>query len=861
VFAAVERHHRQAGHAIWPTPRVRDFAGWLREQHALRELRESGSCRCLSSFEEQELWRGVVLESPASADFLEPAGAARAAREAWRALHEHGIPLHALEAHPTEEVRALSDWITRFEARCRALHAISGATLLAGFEGPPPPLAWLESPAWRPSARRWLERHGGPSLAPGRVAPMSGASGGGAPGAAASAGAAALLTADSADAELSAAAGWARQWLDETPDFRAWICIPDLPARRAQAVDAFDAALAPQRFALSPGDSPAPYAVAGGTPLADYAPVRAAIQLLESCVGLVPFERFSALLRSPELQPDPAAAAVAAALDVALRSRSPREAPLAEWLALAADLGRSAAVARLRLAHEALGSVRGHQPLSRWIGVWVAAFECAPWAMSARWSSGEFQAAERLRELLGELAAGDALHGGQSLQSALRILAAAARDTPFQPQTGVTPIAVGGQLQDPWLTYDGVWIAGMQEIAWPPPVRPVPLLPVRLQREFGIAAASAAGQLAFARDLQARWLARTPRCVFSHARPGDGSRASPSPLLPADLRPLAGAGGGASARPHPLWRGSFAKKPPLERLVDDRAPPFRADVETTHGVSTLRAQSRCAFRGFAETRLRGDRLVMPAPGFDERERGNLVHLALERVWSVLQSSPILAALPAADEERLLADATAQALALVCARRDPGPRWRLRETARLQGLLGEWLRAERRREPFAVERLERPAETVRHGGLEFSIRIDRIDRLADGARVLIDYKTGTVNADWRGERPDNPQLPVYALAHRGRLVAAAYGRVSVGECGFVAETERRGVFKAGARPSNLEGQRSLADLLDAWALRIEGLAGAFAAGEAAVAPTARACQTCHLQGLCRVSAFADGAGDD
>ena len=155
---------------------------------------------------------------------------------------------------------------------------------------------------------------------------------------------------------------------------------------------------------------------------------------------------------------------------------------------------------------------------------------------------------------------------------------------------------MGGQLQDPWLTYDGVWIAGMQEIAWPPPVRPVPLLPVRLQREFGIAAASAAGQLAFARDLQARWLARTPRCVFSHARPGDGSRASLSPLLPADLRPLAGAGGGASARPHPLWRGSFAKKPPLERLVDDRAPPFRADVETTNGVSTLRAQSRCAFR-------------------------------------------------------------------------------------------------------------------------------------------------------------------------------------------------------------------------------------------------------------------------
>ena len=47
-----------------------------------------------------------------------------------------------------------------------------------------------------------------------------------------------------------------------------------------------------------------------------------------------------------------------------------------------------------------------------------------------------------------------------------------------------------------------------------------------------------------------------------------------------------------------------------------------------------------------------------------------------------------------------------------------------------------------REPFEVERLEQGASES-HGiaGLEFSVRIDRIDRLADGARVLIDYKSG------------------------------------------------------------------------------------------------------------------------
>ena len=43
LFAAVERSHRAAGREVWPTPRVRDFGSWLREQHAARQLRDAAS--------------------------------------------------------------------------------------------------------------------------------------------------------------------------------------------------------------------------------------------------------------------------------------------------------------------------------------------------------------------------------------------------------------------------------------------------------------------------------------------------------------------------------------------------------------------------------------------------------------------------------------------------------------------------------------------------------------------------------------------------------------------------------------------------------------------------------------------------
>jgi len=105
---------------------------------------------------------------------------------------------------------------------------------------------------------------------------------------------------------------------------------------------------------------------------------------------------------------------------------------------------------------------------------------------------------------------------------------------------------------------------------------------------------------------------------------------------------------------------------------------------------------------------------------------------------------------------------------------------------------------------------------------FSVRIDRIDRLSDGARLLIDYKTGAPSRDWQGERPDNPQLPIYALLHSKSLIAVAYGKINAAECAFIAESERNGVFPR-KRASRMEGLESLAELLDRWSERIERLA--------------------------------------
>jgi probable DNA repair protein len=850
LFEAVERTHRDQGGRCWPTPRVQDFSSWLRAQHARRQLPEPGADRALGSgaaalralneVEEQELWRRVVAESELAAHFLEPAGAAAAARRARRIMAEYGIPVAALAAHASDEANALAEWIARFDAKCRALGCIGSDSLLASFAASPEPIAWIESPHWTPLARRWLTQH-----ARGQVAPRQ-----------AAAAACRIVHAANPDLELAAMADWSLRRLQADSSFRAWLCVPDLSARRAEVGDAFDATLAPQRYDLPVVRGRAAYAMAGGPALAELSPVRAALEFLQVAVGTVSFARFSALLRAPEYQATAADMARAAALDLALRRVAPSELPLSDWLALASEHARGlsadppAALGHLELALTRLTELRGQQLPSRWVRVWAQAFEAGPWVHRQRWSSDEYQAAERLRELWSTLAAADHVLGSQSRQAVDRLLMTAARDTPFQAQTGIPPIWISGTVMDPWLGYDALWIAGVSEERWPAPAAPVPLLPIVLQREFGVPTASPEMQIQAARDLQTRWRARAPAVVFSFAAANATRSAVASPLLPSPAEsPETFGDGRPASQPH--WLRARRTVPSLERIVDERGPRF-APPERTRGVDSLRTQSLCAFRGFATTRLRSEELRMPMPGFSPAERGELVHGALQTVWNALGSSAALASIEPEALTALVTAAVAAALASVCRVRDPGLRWQLREQVRLRALVEQWLDLERRRLPFAIERLESDRVVARYAGLEFNCRVDRVDRLEDGARIVIDYKTGLLAADWRGERPLNPQLPIYALLNPQDLVAVAYGQVNIGQCRFVAESERDALFGPKSKATPLEDCRDFTELLRLWAQRVERLAQNLRDGDAQVAPLAQACSTCHLQGLCRIA---------
>ena len=126
----------------------------------------------------------------------------------------------------------------------------------------------------------------------------------------------------------------------------------------------------------------------------------------------------------------------------------------------------------------------------------------------------------------------------------------------------------------------------------------------------------------------------------------------------------------------------------------------------------------------------------------------------------------------------------------------------------------------------------------------------MDKLADGGHVLIDYKSGRMlsTRQWEGPRPDDPQLPLYAVAAPEQLAAVTFARLLPGEMRFIGIAKERGLI-----PQVAEGDKPWPALLAQWKKDAEALGAAYAGGDARVDPKneLKTCRRCDLQTLCRV----------
>jgi len=250
----------------------------------------------------------------------------------------------------------------------------------------------------------------------------------------------------------------------------------------------------------------------------------------------------------------------------------------------------------------------------------------------------------------------------------------------------------------------------------------------------------------------------------------------------------------------------------------------------------------------------------------------LLHALLAKVWQALKSKTGLDAASEADLEALLALAADHAIGRLRQRRPDAIEGRFAELeqARLAKLGRAWLEIERQRPPFEVAAVEHK-RVVSFGGVTVNARLDRMDRLDAGGYAILDYKTGSASVgDWLGPRPDDPQLPIYAVSQEAaqEVCAVAFARVKAGDMEFKGVARDEGLIPgvktlAGQRLQAARDYDSWEELLAGWRYELEALGTEFASGEARVFPKRGddTCRYCELKPLCRINERAFSIGDE
>jgi probable DNA repair protein len=454
--------------------------------------------------------------------------------------------------------------------------------------------------------------------------------------------------------------------------------------------------------------------------------------------------------------------------------------------------------------------------------------------------------------MLDRFAALGALVGPVDGEACVARLRRLAGDTIFQPESESAPIQVLGLQESAGLQFDALWIGGLSHQAWPRPLRPNPLLPVALQRRHGIPRTSANEELEFAR-LKTRQLAgAADQVIFSWPSQDADETLRASPLIAA-LPAIE-----VAAPPPSVWAGLQLEGAQLEAVTDYRLPAWPADQRVRGGTGVLRAQSACPFQAQALYRLDARPLETPLPGVSHLQRGQIAHLALQWLWADWRSLDGMLALDAQQRaEQIRAAVTRAAHQSLRRQSRMDARLSRLEGERLSERITELLVCDAGRAPFEVESVEEDAEWTL-AGLRLRIRADRVDRLADGGLLYVDYKTGAAAVgDWLERRPRQPQLPLYALAAGSRVAGIAYGMLAAGQVGYTGlarDAIEATTIEAPAsnRRTRAAGLDTWDKLLRAWHAWLSDLATAFVDGEAGVRPRriAEDCRYCHLAVLCR-----------
>ncbi|MFJ1268316.1 PD-(D/E)XK nuclease family protein [Legionella lytica] len=455
-------------------------------------------------------------------------------------------------------------------------------------------------------------------------------------------------------------------------------------------------------------------------------------------------------------------------------------------------------------------------------------------------SSANYQCFSRFSLLFDELRQLSILCPRLTKTEALETFEQLVENTIFQAQKTDSIIQISGLLEASGCEFDHLWMTGLTDQCLPQKVSLSAFIPPQLQRDRHMPHSLPARELHFAKQTLNRLQQCANSVVFSYAElQGD------TPNLPCSL--ITG---------HPEFvrleaETNLLQETQLIAIDESFLLPIKAEEQISGGTALLANQAKCPFRSFAEHRLRAKESSQTTDGLDAKTRGQIIHKVMELLWQKLQNQQALFTLNAASLDEHIDAAIHMALEpLTQQHPETFPELvRTVEYTRLKRLALSYLEWEKQRSPFTISALEQ-SFTINLAGLDFNVRVDRLDEVAD-KKWVIDYKSSLPSSKpWYEERPKEPQLLLYALLDK-EINALLLIQIKAGKIVCSGFSEEKHAISG---ISTLKKDETWEDCRDHWHNQLTHLAEEFQQGHCAPQPAQLTiCQQCSFQSLCRFQA--------
>lgn len=475
--------------------------------------------------------------------------------------------------------------------------------------------------------------------------------------------------------------------------------------------------------------------------------------------------------------------------------------------------------------------------IDKWLELFLERLSVFGFPGEATLRSHDFQLLTAFQNVLTACKNLNVIQQSCSVFQALNFVKQACQDSLFQAESNPQAnIHILGLLEATDIPFDYVWHSGLSEKEWPQNHGINPFLPAKLQSTVKMPGACHDHNTQYHDTLLKRRINSCRHFYTSFISQQDGINTQASYCIQ-NLQKAS----------HQQFFISIEKKSfPCEHYTDWQAPAVSDSEIIKGGSQIIKRQALCPFKAFAESRLNAQPLESVMLGLNYKIKGQILHQIMQTLWTEIESLDKLKSLSQQQRQETINRHIDTALSRYTKILSY---YINNEKKRLNRLINTWLDIELSREPFHIKAVEKSTK-LQLNKLTLHMRIDRIDQLSTGGYVLIDYKSSQNSIlSWLGERPEEPQLPLYSLCFDTMPAAICFAQLNSKQCKFTGISQEKNILPQ-VKPLT---DNDFPTLMTQWRATFLKLSDDFTAGCAIIDPKnqQKTCSTCHLQALCRV----------